>query len=138
MSYQLSVIDCNVALDIDIPKYDLDAAHLQVVVKLFQELEFRSLLNKLPKNGNDTTTPSRQVGTPLLSQEGNAPDYAKASSGEPQLSPENHGVSPPNIGGVPREAGGGGIGKQDYELIDTAAKLEKAPKNFIIRQRING
>jgi len=65
MSYKLSVIDCNVPLDIDIPKYDLDAEHLQAVVKLFQELEFRSLINKLPKNQEGRGVPSAAEGTPL-------------------------------------------------------------------------
>jgi GT2 family glycosyltransferase len=45
------------------------------------------------------TTPSRQGGTPLLYKEGNT---AVA-------------VSPPNVGGVPREAGGGGI---KFEFFD--------------------
>lgn len=49
MSYQLSQIDCNVPLEINVGVYNLDAAHLQATVKLFQELEFRSLLAKLPK-----------------------------------------------------------------------------------------
>ena len=54
MSYKLSVIDCNVPLEIDIPKYDFDALHLQSTVKLFQELEFRSLVNKLPKGDKES------------------------------------------------------------------------------------
>jgi len=60
MSYQLSVIDCHVPVEIDVPKYDLDAAHLQTTVKLFQELEFRSLLNKLPKT--DPAAVSKNAG----------------------------------------------------------------------------
>ena len=49
MSHQLSKIDCAVPMEFYAPQYDLDAGHLQTVVKLFQELEFRSLINKLPK-----------------------------------------------------------------------------------------
>jgi DNA polymerase-1 len=49
MSYELSVIVCDVPLDIKVDAYNLDAVHLQQTVKLFQELEFRSLVNKLPK-----------------------------------------------------------------------------------------
>ncbi len=36
--------------------------------------------------------------------------------------------SPPGIGGVPREAGGGGIGKQDYQFIDSQEKLNEILK----------
>ena len=50
MSYELSTIDCKVPVHIEVPVYKLDQAHLQATVKLFQELEFRSLVNKLPKN----------------------------------------------------------------------------------------
>jgi DNA polymerase I len=53
MSYKLSVIDCNVPLDIKLPAYGLDAAHLQAIVLLFQALEFRSLIAKIPK-GDDS------------------------------------------------------------------------------------
>ncbi len=49
MSYELSTIDCSVPVHIDVPKYSLDGVHLQNTIKLFQELEFRSLINKLPK-----------------------------------------------------------------------------------------
>ncbi|MFS6844304.1 5'-3' exonuclease H3TH domain-containing protein, partial [Staphylococcus aureus] len=52
MSYKLAVIDCNAPIEVDVPSYELDAPHLQQVVKLFQELEFRSLLGKLPKAEN--------------------------------------------------------------------------------------
>ncbi len=50
-----------------------------------------------------STTPSRQGGTPLLSQEGNP--------AAPQGTQDNRGASPPNIGGVPSKAGGGSIPK---------------------------
>jgi DNA polymerase-1 len=99
MSYKLSVIDCNVPLDINILKYDLDAAHLQVVVKLFQELEFRSLIGKLPKTEKELGSKSQELGetlTPALSR------------GEREKSAS--------------------IGKQDYQLIDTEEKLEKVVK----------
>jgi DNA polymerase-1 len=50
MSYDLSVINCDSPISTDVPKYNLDSVHLQTVSKLFQELEFRSLLSKLPKD----------------------------------------------------------------------------------------
>ncbi len=69
--------------------------------------------------GLKTTTPSRQGGTPLLSQEGNAPQLSQGRSAELQS-------SPPTIGGVPAalsaealakmEGGGGGINNQILKL----------------------
>ncbi|MBI5530789.1 MAG: DNA polymerase I [Candidatus Doudnabacteria bacterium] len=56
MSHQLSKIDCAVPVEINLPQYDLDSSHLQTTVKLFQTLEFRSLINKLPK------TESQSIG----------------------------------------------------------------------------
>ncbi len=50
MSYELSVIVCDVpGIHQDIKPYALDGEHLQQTVKKFQALEFRNLLNKLPK-----------------------------------------------------------------------------------------
>ncbi len=50
MSHQLSQIDCNAPVETEVREYNFDRVHLQKTVHLFQELEFRSLLNKLPKN----------------------------------------------------------------------------------------
>lgn len=50
LSYKLSKIVTDVPIDIDIPVYEFTSKHLDGVVELFQELEFRSLLDKLPKN----------------------------------------------------------------------------------------
>lgn len=103
MSYELSTIDCNVPEKTDVPQYDFDAAHLQSTVKLFQELEFRSLIGKLPKN----TTPSR----PLANE-----------------SDDKGRDTPPILGGeAPREPLKS-IGKQDYQFVDTEEKLAKALK----------
>ena len=67
----------------------------------------------------DHTTPSRQVETPLLFKEGNAP----------QLSSDDRGASPPILGGVPRVAGGGG--KIIKRIGITRAHLEEdAGKNI--------
>ncbi len=50
MSYELSTIVCNVpGIDPEIKAYELDQEHLSQTVKLFQSLEFRNLLAKLPK-----------------------------------------------------------------------------------------
>jgi DNA polymerase-1 len=102
MSYKLSVIDCSVPLDIDILKYDLDAGHLQSMVKLFQELEFRSLINKLPKSNHESV-----VGPFMGNQEADKSADYKA--------------------GTDKEIGTN-IGKQDYRFIDTQEKLGKVIK----------
>jgi DNA polymerase-1 len=103
MSYKLSVIDCNVSLNIDIPKYDFDAAHLQGTVKLFQELEFRTLVSKLPKSQQSADKP-----------------VSKSVAGE-TLTPATS-VSPSFLKRGEEEF------KQDYQLIDTQEKLEKVLK----------
>ncbi len=50
LSYKLSKIVTDVPITVEVPAYEFTAAHLDGVMKLFQELEFRSLLDKLPKN----------------------------------------------------------------------------------------
>lgn len=126
MSYQLSQIDCNVPLEINISAYNLDAVHLQQVVKLFQELEFRSLLNKLPKN---TTPASAQAdATPPFFDDG--------------LEKEGSGTSSPPIQGgepsvKPGEVVGADIKKQDYQLIDTPEKLDKLIKELSVAKEIS-
>jgi DNA polymerase I len=49
-SYTLSKIICDVPLEIDIQPYEFKQKHLNGIIKLFQVLEFKSLLNSLPKN----------------------------------------------------------------------------------------
>ncbi len=49
-SYFLSKIVCDVPLDIEIPAYEFKPGQLSKTTKLFQELEFKSLVEKLPKN----------------------------------------------------------------------------------------
>lgn len=50
LSYKLSKIITDVPIEIDVPAYEFTSKNLDGVMKLFQELEFRSLLEKLPKN----------------------------------------------------------------------------------------
>lgn len=50
LSYQLSKIVLDVPIEIEIPKYEFTAKDLSKTMKLFRELEFKSLLDKLPKN----------------------------------------------------------------------------------------
>lgn len=49
-SYQLSKIVCDVPIKIEIPKYEFTGKNLSQTMKLFKELEFKSLIDKLPKN----------------------------------------------------------------------------------------
>jgi DNA polymerase-1 len=49
-SYKLSKIVCDVPLDIDIPAYEFKRPHLTKTMKMFQDLEFKTLVDKLPKN----------------------------------------------------------------------------------------
>ncbi len=107
-SYTLSKIICDVPLDIDIKPYVFDKTHLTHVLKIFQELEFKSLIDKLPKNyinmanlGDETV----EVDT-LHNIENEANKEASA------------------------------IGKQDYVLVDTPEKtadlVKKLAKQTII------
>jgi DNA polymerase I len=50
LSYELSTIKCDVPLDGEVPAYVFSTPQLQKTITLFQELEFGSLVNKLPKN----------------------------------------------------------------------------------------
>ncbi len=97
MSYDLSVIDRNVPIETEIPEYEFADKNRQEVFKNFQELEFKSLLNKLPK--------SQDVVSPFM---GSSEEQADESA---DYKPSN-------------------IGKQDYELVDTEEKLQKAIKEL--------
>ncbi len=50
LSYKLSKIVLDVPIKIEIPSYEFTGKHLSQVMKLFRELEFKSLIDKLPKN----------------------------------------------------------------------------------------
>ncbi len=63
MSYQLSVIDCNVPVTIDVPVYNFDSAHIHSTIQLFKELEFKSLVTNLPQplNAGEVSTQGVEV-----------------------------------------------------------------------------
>ncbi len=50
LSYKLSKIVLDVPIEIEIPSYEFKQKDLTKTIKLFQELEFKSLVDKLPKN----------------------------------------------------------------------------------------
>lgn len=49
MSYYLSKIICDVPMDFNLPPYEFSEINYQKIVQIFQELEFKSLIPKLPK-----------------------------------------------------------------------------------------
>lgn len=57
-SYHLSEIVLNVPLDVSFGPYDFDPVHQKRIFELFKELEFRSLLNKLPQAQNGDSKPA--------------------------------------------------------------------------------
>ncbi len=93
-SYDLSKIVCDVPLEIDIKPYEFKQVHLGKVIKLFQALEFKSLVGSLPKN---------YIG---------AVDAAVE-----RIDTIDDGA----FAGIPDQPSD--IGKQKYVLIDTAEKL---------------
>src|SRR5262249_34858364 len=56
-SYELSTIKCDVPVEIHVPKYEFTKDNFELAFKLFQELEFKSLVSKLPKTYGSTVTP---------------------------------------------------------------------------------
>ncbi len=49
-AHYLSTIVCDLPLDIKLPAYEFTRSNLTEVTALFQQLEFKSLMDKLPKN----------------------------------------------------------------------------------------
>lgn len=92
-SYQLSEIVRDVPLKTEVPAYDFDQAHQKQVFELFKELQFRSLLNKLPDSGK-----------------------AGAKNGTKVQEAESLTVWQP-------EKESAEIGGQKYELLDTPEKV---------------
>lgn len=94
-SYVLSKIVCDVPLDINIPPYEFTSKQLTKTLKIFQELEFKSLIDKLPKNYTNATKKNVEIDT-IDDADGRHVSF-------------NHA----------------GIGEQNYVLIDTSAKVKK-------------
>jgi DNA polymerase-1 len=117
MSHQLSKIDCAVPMEYHAPQYDLDAGHLQTTVKLFQELEFRSLINKLPSGQvvSSKNQESREEAEGLSSAVGGNPLQVTSNMG--QL--VRHGSESQAM-----------VGGQDYIFVDTESKLEEMLKEL--------
>lgn len=108
-SYDLSKIVCNVPLDIKIEKYEFKRSHLTKTMKLFQELEFKTLVDKLPKN---------YIGELGGKNEAGEPDVVDVSTLE-----ESNKVH-------------SDIGEQKYTLIDTEDKLATLLKELSKQKQI--
>jgi DNA polymerase I len=102
-SYQLSKIVTDAPFHIDVPPYEFTRANLSQTIKLFQDLEFKSLVDKLPKNYIGMKDESVGVLSPPTPA---ARSAALTSSGVPREAPP-----------LPADI------KQDYQLVDTEKKL---------------
>jgi DNA polymerase-1 len=60
-SYELSTIKCDVPVEIYLPPYEFTPENFEAAFKLFQELEFKSLVSKLPKIYGPTIKPENFV-----------------------------------------------------------------------------
>ncbi len=69
MSRHLSEIVCNVPIDLSLPAYSFTPADSQKVVALFQVLEFKSLISKLPKVGAGEEQPALSAEPPATQRE---------------------------------------------------------------------
>ncbi len=72
-SYELSQIVRTVPLEFNIPPYVLDGSHYQQTIKLFQQLEFKSLVNNLPKpedKGSVESSIQEEAPSPTLVKKG--------------------------------------------------------------------
>lgn len=94
-SFDLSKIILDVDLDVKIPKYEFTQKELTHVTKLFQELEFQSLMSKLPKNFEADKSLKDEDVLEVLSEE------------KPTISREDNEKN------------------SKYTLVDTKEKLEK-------------
>ncbi|HEX3099400.1 MAG TPA: DNA polymerase I [Patescibacteria group bacterium] len=105
-SYTLSKIICDVPLEIDIPSYEFKRTDLNKMMKLFQILEFKTLIDKLPKG---------YVG---ITSDGGKPEHIDTIDGEEDEAPV------------------GDVGKQTYKLVDTQEKLNELLKKLSKQKEI--
>ena len=73
-SFYLSTIILDVPIDIEISEYKFGTKELETITKLFSELEFRSLLDKLPKN-YASGTEELSIETPLVNEDIGKQEY---------------------------------------------------------------
>jgi DNA polymerase-1 len=112
----LSKIVCDLPLDIKLPPYEFTRVNLSGIIALFQELEFKSLVDKLPKN--------YLPGGPR--------DAAK-SAAKADKAGANEALGEKNPQDRPANTVGEGC---DYVLVDTAAKLEALTKKLKTQKEI--
>jgi DNA polymerase-1 len=108
MSYKLSEINCDVPLEPNLSHVHFSEVNYMETVRLFQELEFKSLISKLPKNG---TGPNASEGSKrdVVVDAG-----SKTLSGGMEHN-EERAESAKKTSNT----------KQDYTLVETEAQLNK-------------
>ena len=131
-SYRLATIVTNVPLEIEIPAYEFTQKYLTQVTEIFKELEFKSLLDKLPRNylGLVEKPTAKKIDT---ADELSVSSRATTRDPEPMHSAVLDSGSQLRQGFVGQAEAGmtpSAKFKQDYQLIDTPAKLEKVIKDL--------
>lgn len=64
-SYKLSTIVCDVPLDINVDEYEIPTKNFDKVIKVFQELEFSSLVSKIPKEYLEASSSKLEAGNEI-------------------------------------------------------------------------
>ena len=102
-SYMLATIVTNVPLEMNIPAYEFGVRELTATTELFKTFEFKSLVDKLPKG-----------------YEGES--RLKVKSEKLKVKDQKTEAHTDDVPSTPISSD---IGKQEYQLVDTEAKLEK-------------
>lgn len=121
-SFYLSTIILDVPIDIDIPQYKFGSKELESTTQIFSQLEFRSLLDKLPKNYAGNLSNNSDSENNNKHKKEVVGGGAVGTDGEDV---ENEGERQPSETNLVNN-----IGKQDYTLIDTSQKLEPLLKKL--------
>ncbi len=96
-SFALSTIVTNMPIDFNLPAYEFTQTHLSKTVELFMQLEFKSLVDKLPKN---------YIANSVKGE----PQETEEASPSEMPHPKPATLNPPS---------------QDYQLVDTPEKLKR-------------
>ena len=86
LSRELSEIVCNVPIEYSVPAFDFTESHYQQTVQLFQNLEFKSLIAKLPKVAG--AAPEKLATADEIAQAG-----SDTAAGAEKKNPKYHLVS---------------------------------------------
>ncbi len=122
LSYELSVIKCDLDIDADIAPYEFTEKNLNQTVKLFQELEFHSLINKLPKNYLGLAGPKDAASSKK--------SKGKIKAGKDLAEEVEFAEAPAEVPEAAKPAHHHKKGGEKYELVDDEAKLEDLIKKL--------